>query len=418
MAETDPRHISIADFDYPLPEDRIALFPLQKRDNSKLLLYKNNEISVHPFSGLLNQMDAGDLLIMNNSRVINARLKFQKPTGGVIEVFCLEPADAISGYQHALSTHGTSIWKCLVGGVGKWKSGSLKKDISIDENNLELTANITERTEDAWLIRFDWNNPQYSFLEIIEKTGQVPLPPYLKRNVEESDRERYQTIYSKEEGSVAAPTAGLHFSNTILTGLKKKGINLLEVTLHVGAGTFKPVNTPTMEQHVMHSEWIEVNKDLITRLLTTKGKIVTVGTTSLRTMESLYWIAAKILLQKEFSPETGIGQWDIYDEALIELKENRQKMFSILLEWMNSKQMDKLYTQTRLLISPGYKFRVADALVTNFHQPKSTLLLLVAAATNNEWRKIYDYALNNGFRFLSFGDSSLIVFDKAVKAEW
>lgn len=417
MLKINPRNISISDFDYSLPADRIALFPPEKRDSSKLLVYKNGEISAQQFSNLPSQLDASSLLIFNNSRVINARIKFQKPTGGMIEIFCLEPADAITGYHHSLSTHDASTWKCLVGGMGKWKTGSLIKSIKIDGINIELHAEIAAKTKDAWLIRFSWNNNHFNFLEILEKTGQVPLPPYLKREVEESDKERYQTIYSREEGSVAAPTAGLHFTSAILTELTKKGITLQELTLHVGAGTFKPVNTQTMEQHIMHAEWIEIDKALIKLLISTKGNIVTVGTTSLRTIESLYWIAAKILTQNEFHTSTGLGQWDIYDEELFERKESKQQMLEILLKWMNEKGMDKIYTQTRLLITPGYKFRIADALVTNFHQPQSTLLLLVAVATNNKWRELYDFAMAQQFRFLSYGDSSLIFFDKTVKAE-
>lgn len=417
MPEINPRNISISDFDYSLPEDRIALFPPQKRGSSKLLVYKNGKVTAQQFSNLSNYIDAGSLLIFNNSRVINARIKFRKTTGGIIEIFCLEPADAISGYHHSLLTHDSSTWKCMVGGMGKWKSGSLMKSIKIDGKNIELRAEIEAKMEDAWLIRFSWNNNQFRFLEIIEKTGQVPLPPYLKREVEESDRERYQTIYSKEEGSVAAPTAGLHFTSSMLTELLKKGITLKELTLHVGAGTFKPVSAQTMEQHVMHAEWIEIDKALIQLLMLTSGNIVTVGTTSLRTIESLYWIAAKILKQNNFNPDLGLGQWDIYDEGLIDLKESKQQMLEILLKWMNEKGMEIIYTQTRLLITPGYKFRIADALVTNFHQPKSTLLLLVAAATHNKWRQLYEYAMAQQFRFLSYGDSSLIFFDKSVKAE-
>lgn len=417
IKEMNPKDIRIDNFDYPLPDDRIALFPLEERDASKLLLYKEGNIEEHPFSALPEQLSPGDLLVFNNSRVINARLKFQKPTGGVIEIFCLEPADAYNGYSHSLTAHETSVWKCLVGGMSKWKSGSVTKYISIQGRPLYLSAEIVGKLEDSWLIRFNWDNHQISFLEILENAGQVPLPPYLKRNAEISDIERYQTIFAKEQGSVAAPTAGLHFTPRVLKALANRGISRQELTLHVGAGTFKPVSTATMENHVMHSEWIEITESLINNLINTKGKIVAVGTTSLRSLESLFWVAYKIRTTGDFNAEAGIGQWEIYKGVTLTSKYSRTPMLKILIEWMNQQGITRLYTQTRILITPGYKFRIADALVTNFHQPRSTLLLLVAAATNNEWRKLYDFALENQFRFLSYGDSNLIVFDKEVMAE-
>ncbi|MBS1927689.1 MAG: S-adenosylmethionine:tRNA ribosyltransferase-isomerase [Chitinophagaceae bacterium] len=417
MKEMNPKEMTIADFDYPLPDDRIALFPLEERDASKLLLYKEGNIEEHPFSALPEQLSPGDLLVFNNSRVINARLKFQKLTGGIIEIFCLEPVDAFCGYRHSLTASKTSVWKCLVGGISKWKSGAVTKDIAIQGRPLYLSAEIVEKLEDSWLIRFSWDNGQISFLEILENTGQVPLPPYIKRNAEESDMERYQTIFAKEQGSVAAPTAGLHFTPRVLKALANRGISRQELTLHVGAGTFKPVSTATMENHVMHSEWIEITESLINSLINTKGKIVAVGTTSLRSLESLFWVAYKIMTTGDFNAEAGIGQWEIYEEVTLTHKYSRIPMLKILIEWMKQKGITRLYTQTRILITPGYKFRVADALVTNFHQPRSTLLLLVAAATNNEWWRLYEYALANQFRFLSYGDSSLIFFDKAVMAE-
>ncbi len=417
IKEMNPKDIRIDNFDYPLPDDRIALFPLEERDASKLLLYKEGNIEEHPFSALPEQLSPGDLLVFNNSRVINARLKFQKPTGGVIEIFCLEPADAYNGYSHSLTAHETSVWKCLVGGMSKWKSGSVTKNISIQGRPLYLSAEIVGKLEDSWLIRFNWDNHQISFLEILENAGQVPLPPYLKRNAEISDIERYQTIFAKEQGSVAAPTAGLHFTPRVLKALANRGISRQELTLHVGAGTFKPVSTATMENHVMHSEWIEITESLINNLINTKGKIVAVGTTSLRSLESLFWVAYKIRTTGDFNAEAGIGQWEIYKGVTLTSKYSRTPMLKILIEWMNQQGITRLYTQTRILITPGYKFRIADALVTNFHQPRSTLLLLVAAATNNEWRKLYDFALENQFRFLSYGDSNLIVFDKEVMAE-
>lgn len=417
MNSLNPKEIKIEDFNYALPEDRIALFPLAQRDASKLLLFNKGKISIHPFSDLPSFLDEGDAMIFNNSRVIHARLKFQKQTGANIEVFCLEPVNATVGYEKSLNAHDGSTWKCLVGGISKWKSGALTKKIKVQDTVTTLSAELEGKTEDAWLIRFSWNNPSLSFLEIIGHAGLVPLPPYIKRDVASTDEERYQTVYAKEQGSVAAPTAGLHFTEGVLETLRDKNITLHELTLHVGAGTFKPVSVSTMGEHIMHSEWIEINIEILERLIEAKKKIIAVGTTSLRTLESIYWIGAKIFKEGDFNPLAGIGQWEIYDNNLSTKQISRRQSLEALRMWMKAKGMEKLFTQTRLLITPGYRFRIAEALVTNFHQPKSTLLLLVAAATNNQWKEIYNYALANEFRFLSYGDSSLIVFEGAVKAE-
>lgn len=413
----DPKEIRIDDFDYALPDERIAVFPLEQRDASKLILFDKGKITSHIFNELPSFLEEGDAMVFNNSRVIHARLKFQKQTGAKIEIFCLEPSNASSGYEKSLSAHEGSTWKCLVGGISKWKSGSLTKEIEVDETSTTLYAEVEGKTEDAWLIRFSWDNASLSFLEIIEQAGLVPLPPYIKRDVDFTDEERYQTVYAKEQGSVAAPTAGLHFTNQVLESLSKKNISLHELTLHVGAGTFKPVSAPTIGEHLMHSEWIEINIALLDRLIEVKKKIIAVGTTSLRTLESIYWIGAKILDTGDFNPLEGIGQWEIYDTQLSSKHFPRKKALEALRTWMEEKRIEKLFTQTRLLITPGYRFRIAEALVTNFHQPKSTLLLLVAAATNNQWKEIYNYALANEFRFLSYGDSSLLIFEDAVKAE-
>jgi S-adenosylmethionine:tRNA ribosyltransferase-isomerase len=417
MESKHPKEIRIEDFDYTLPEDRIALFPLEQRDASKLLLYKEGEINSLRFEDLPSVIDEGDVMVFNNSRVIHARLKFQKQTGAFIEIFCLEPGDASSGYEKSLMAHEGTTWKCLIGGISKWKYGPLSKTIKVGENITLLSAEIAGKNEDAWLIKFSWDNHSLSFLEIIEEAGSVPLPPYLKREVASSDEERYQTLYAKAQGSVAAPTAGLHFTEKIFEALQRKQVGLLELTLHVGAGTFKPVSAPVIGDHIMHSEWIEIHTALLDRLIEAGKKIIAVGTTSLRTLESLYWIGAKISKEADFDPVKGVSQWEIYDGGLLAEPVSGKQSLKALKSWMKAKGMDKLFTQTRLLITPGYRFRIVDALVTNFHQPKSTLLLLVAAATNNHWKKVYDYALANEFRFLSYGDSSFLIFEDEVKAE-
>jgi len=416
-SQMHPGDISIDDFDYPLPKDRIALYPLEERDASKLLVYQQGIISEDAFVHLPKYINSNDMLVFNNSRVINARIKFKKPSGGVIEIFCLEPADVLQGYGHALNNHSGSVWKCLVGGMSKWKSGPLTKFIQLNNKEIILSATISGRTEDAWQIRFSWNEPGLSFLDIIEATGQVPLPPYIKREVEPSDRERYQTIYAQIQGSVAAPTAGLHFTNRVLDELKKKQVTMKNLTLHVGAGTFKPVSTHLMHDHIMHSEWIEITTELLTALIQSNQKTIAVGTTSIRTLESIYWIGCKIIKEGSFDLEKGLSQWEIYQNELFNTCYSKRESLEATINFMADRKMKKLFTQTQLLITPGYIFKMTDGLVTNFHQPKSTLLLLVAAATNNHWREIYDYAMSHDFRFLSYGDSSLIVFDDEVKAQ-
>ena len=403
----DPRKISIQDFTYHLPESKIAFAPLEKRDDSKLLIYKNDSIQADKFTNVTDYLPKESLLVFNNTKVINARIKFTKSTGGVIEIFCLEPAEAISEYSTVMNQTGSARWKCLVGGVSKWKQPFIEKEIEIGNLSVTLTAKIVGTLKDVFLIDFSWQPAAYSFAEIIEKAGVVPLPPYIKREVEKDDSSRYQTIYASNEGSVAAPTAGLHFTESIFEKLKQKNIQSGFVTLQVGAGTFKPVKAAVMNDHEMHAEWIEVSREAIEAILKKKDNVFAVGTTSLRTIESIYWLGVKAKIYPEEN-KLGLGQWDVYSEPLSGTTFTLEESLNALLGWLQLRNKERLFTQTQLLITPGYSFKVAKGLITNFHQPQSTLLLLVATATKNRWRDLYDYALENDFRFLSYGDANLI----------
>ena len=403
-----PRHISINDFTYHLPTDKIALHPLEKRDQSKLLIYSFGEIKEDIYKNIADQLPENSLLIFNNTKVIPARILFKKETGGMIEIFCLEPFEDHAEYTTVMSKKGSAKWKCMIGGASKWKVGGLTKKIKIKNEEVELTATLIEKLTDAYVAEFSWHPSHYSFSEIIEQAGEIPLPPYIKRNVEEDDKERYQTIYAKHKGSVAAPTAGLHFTSEVFSSFENKNIKTDFVTLHVGAGTFKPVKSETMQQHEMHAEWIDVSVSTIENILhNLSGNIIAIGTTSLRTIESLYWMGVKSFLHNDCSlHDLEIKQWDVYDELV---KQNIDATIALtsLLSWMKKNQQKKLFIQTQILIAPGYQFKIANALITNFHQPGSTLLLLVAAI-KRDWKKIYDYALKNDFRFLSYGDGCLL----------
>jgi S-adenosylmethionine:tRNA ribosyltransferase-isomerase len=403
---THPKKISILDYSYELPPERIALHPLPERDASKLLVYRNSVISEDVYRNIDKYLDPGSLLIFNNTKVINARILFKKSSGGVIEIFLLEPylADHVS----ALSASGKVRWKCMIGGASKWKDGELRKDFGI--GNWELNARLIEKLVDAYVVELSWTAPDLSMAEVLEQCGDIPLPPYIKRKPETGDVDRYQTIYAEDEGSVAAPTAGLHFSKEIFDKLAEKDIQKDFVTLHVGAGTFKPVKAPTMEGHEMHAEWIDVSSATINKLLDQKDNIVAVGTTSLRTLESLYWIGVKAQLLPGIK-DLQLGQWEVYEEPLASCSISSKEALSTLLAWLKENKRENLFTRSQILIAPGYSFRIADALVTNFHQPQSTLLLLVAAAAGNDWRRIYDHALQNNFRFLSYGDGSLLFIE-------
>lgn len=405
-----PSQLQIKDFTYHLPDERIARYPLAERDLSKLLIYKNGLIEEDIYRKIGNHLSEDTLLLFNNTKVIEARLLFTKSTGSTIEIFCLEPS-ANAELTTAMLSVGSIKWNCLIGGASKWKQGLLEKKIVVEGKEVSLFAEKMEKKADHFIIEFSWSSG-HSFAEILHYAGILPLPPYLQRQTEQSDYERYQTVYSKHEGSVAAPTAGLHFTTDLLNNLQQKGITEEYVTLHVGAGTFKPVKSETMQQHEMHREWIQVKRSSIETILRYTSKtIIPVGTTSLRTLETLYWMGVKASLNPQASiDELEIQQWDAYELPLQQL--SAKESLEALLQWMDQNAEDELVCHTQILIAPGYTARIADALVTNFHQPGSTLLLLVAALTGNNWKKIYDYALHNDFRFLSYGDGSLIWIQK------
>lgn len=403
-----PKDLSIHDFSYNLPEEKIAAYPLSKRDESKLLVYRKGNITESRYCELDNFLPESTLLIFNNTKVVEARIIFKKPTGGTIELFCLEPDDAYHDVTTAMLQKGTVKWKCLVGGAKKWKEGALEKIIAFNDSEITLRAAKLVQHSDYFLIEFSWNDSTVSFAEVLHHGGILPLPPYMHRTAEESDKERYQTIYAKHDGSVAAPTAGLHFTESLFEKFEKKNIQRDFVTLHVGAGTFKPVKARTMEGHEMHAEFIDVRDELIRNLLSHLDKnIVAVGTTSLRTIESLYWLGLKTILYPDILPDDlHITQWEPYE--LPHEKVNVAEALTSLLAWMKKHEAERLITKTQIIIAPGYELKVAKALITNFHQPQSTLLLLVAAIAGDDWKKIYQYALENDFRFLSYGDGCLI----------
>ncbi len=402
-----PQQISIDNYDYDLPDDRIALHPLSQRDLSKLLVYKNGEITESTFLKIDDYLPTETLLVFNNTKVINARIKFAKTTGTLIEIFCLEPFGEITEYSTVMNATNNVQWKCLVGGAAKWKDEVLEKEITIAGEKVILFAKKVEKITEAFIIEFYWQPPSFSFAEIIEAAGKVPLPPYIKRNTDEEDTSRYQTIFAEHRGSVAAPTAGLHFSENIFEKLSAKKINKTFVTLHVGAGTFKPVKAATMAEHEMHAEYIDVDIATIENIKNNIGRIAAVGTTSLRTIESLYWFGAKVFNNKSLK-ELSLHQWDVYSNELAIIKCSAEDALGALLTWMKENNKERIFTQTQILIAPSYTFKIANMLITNFHQPKSTLLLLVAAAIGNDWKKMYNYALENNFRFLSYGDGNLI----------
>ncbi|MBM3416493.1 MAG: S-adenosylmethionine:tRNA ribosyltransferase-isomerase [Bacteroidetes bacterium] len=419
----DPRNISIRDFTYSLPEQRIAGYPLAERDASKLLIYKEGLITEDLYRNISNYIPENSLLVFNDTKVVEARLLFQKPTGGVIEIFCLEPHEQYPDITTAMlqtclpaGKEEKVWWHCLVGGASKWKHGQvLEKRITQEGYEIVLQGKYVEKKQDSFIIELSWHPVHLSFAEILHYAGAVPLPPYIRRAVEESDRERYQTVYAHFEGSVAAPTAGLHFTEKIFNALKSRKIKTEFVTLHVGAGTFKPVKNETMAEHEMHAEWIDVRRSSIETILNSLDRdIIAVGTTSLRTIESLYWMGVKSLESSADSQESiYLSQWDVYDlnKGNISVKDALQA----LLERMAENNLERLVAKTQILIAPGYSFKIVKGLITNFHQPQSTLLLLIASFIGENlptgqagWKKVYDYALQNDFRFLSYGDGSLL----------
>ena len=404
---SSPQNISISDYHYDLPADRIAAFPLEERDASKLLVYQQGNIQSNIYRNLAEHLPANSLLVMNDTRVIEARFVFQKETGGLIEIFCLEPEGNLP-IEEGLSASGKVAWNCLVGGISKWKQGKLMKRLQIGDEELILSAELVQRAGEISTILFDWTPVHFLFSDLLPYAGVIPLPPYMQREANEEDATRYQTVYAKKEGSVAAPTAGLHFTDALLARLEAKGIQKATLTLHVGAGTFLPVKSETMSGHEMHREWIRVSVSLLDQLIRhANNPIVPVGTTSLRTLETLYWMGVKLIHQPNLDLETlEIQQWDPYEISAQDI--SSEQALQALKKWLLQREADELVCKTQLLIAPGYTIRLADALLTNFHQPSSTLLLLVAAFIGGNWRKVYEYALSNEYRFLSYGDGSLL----------
>ena len=405
----DPKHIRISEFNYPLPDERIAKFPLPVRDQSKLLLYRHGEVTEDIFTSLPDYLPANSLMIFNNTKVIQARLHFHKETGALIEVFCLEP---IQPNDYALNFQQTehATWLCMIGNLKKWKEGALKREITVKGKPLTLTAERGACHGTSHWVDFRWNNPEITFADILEVFGELPIPPYLNRETQESDKETYQTVYSKIKGSVAAPTAGLHFTPRVLDALREKGVALEELTLHVGAGTFKPVKSEEIEGHEMHTEYISVNRSTLEKLVAHEGKAIAVGTTSVRTLESLYHIGVTLLHNPNATEEDlHVKQWQPYETALETAATPAVDALQAIIAYLDRHHMETLHSSTQIIIAPGYEYRIVKAMVTNFHQPQSTLLLLVSAFLHGDWRKIYDYALAHDFRFLSYGDSSLLI---------
>lgn len=420
---TDTKHIHISDFNYELSDERIAKFPLQQRDHSKLLIYQHGEVSDDVFLNLPNHLPQGALMVFNNTRVIQARLHFRKETGALIEVFLMEPA-LPADYEQMFQTTGKCSWLCMVGNLKKWKEGPLMRDFEIKGKALTLSATMDRNKTmeksagtNYW-VDFEWDNPEVNFAEILEAVGELPIPPYLNRATQESDKTTYQTVYSKIKGSVAAPTAGLHFTDAVLHDLDQKGVVRDEVTLHVGAGTFKPVKSVEIEDHHMHTEYIVVHRHTFERLLQHDCSVIAVGTTSVRTLESLYYMGVKLAMNPQCTEEDlHVNQWEPYDlphneEGLVLVDGEPvsvEQSVRNLLDYLNRDGLEALHSSTQIIIAPGYVYKIVKMLVTNFHQPQSTLLLLVSAFLKGDWRKVYDYALSHDFRFLSYGDSSLLI---------
>ena len=405
----DTKHIQIKDYNYTLPEDRIAKYPVAPRDHSKLLLYRDGRVSEDSFYNLPTYLKPGALMVFNNTKVIFARLHFQKTTGALIEIFCLEPHTP-ADYQQSFAATRRVTWTCLVGNMKKWKEGRLERTVKVGDRELLLTAEYKGPAGTGFEIAFDWGEDAVSFSEVLDAIGEWPIPPYLNRQTEQSDLNNYQTVYSKIEGSVAAPTAGLHFTDDVLRRLDEAGIVREEITLHVGAGTFKPVKSEEIEGHTMHAEWIAVSRQNVEHLLAHDCSCIAVGTTSVRTLESLYYIGVLIHRNPHVAPEDlHVPQWLPYEyETSAEEKLTPEAALREILAYLDRNNMNVLHTATQIIIAPGYTYKIVKTMVTNFHQPQSTLLLLVSAFVGGDWRAIYDYALAHDFRFLSYGDSSLL----------
>ena len=414
---TDTQHIKIQDYAYPLPEERIAKYPLAQRDQSKLLLRScDGTIREEVFSQLPEYLPKGSLMVFNNTKVIQARLHFHKSTGALIEIFCLEPFSPLD-YQQSFATKGEVSWVCLVGNLKKWKEGALQREVTVQDRTVLLTAERIGEQGTGFEIRFTWDAPTISWAEILESIGELPIPPYLNRDTEESDLKTYQTVYSRIKGSVAAPTAGLHFTEEVLKNLDARGIERNEITLHVGAGTFKPVKSEEISGHTMHAEWIAVPRTSIERLLAHDAQCIAVGTTSVRTLESLYYIGVRLHQARAeqrmpTEDDLHVPQWLPYEYAASTTTPlTAVEALQEILHYLDEHDLQTLHTATQIIIAPGYEYHIVRTIVTNFHQPQSTLLLLVSAFVDGHWKEIYDYALNHDFRFLSYGDSSVLNYD-------
>lgn len=406
--------IKIEEYNYPLPENRIAKYPLPQRDHSKLLVYKQSQISENIFYNIGEYIPSRSLLIYNNTRVIHARLVFHKESGARVEIFCLEPLTP-HDYESALAANSQCTWKCMIGNLKKWKGGALSLKISINTTiptpkTIILRAERIATTGNTHEVQFTWDDSSISFAELLELVGELPIPPYLNRPSEEQDKQTYQTVYSHIKGSVAAPTAGLHFTHDVLQNLRTKGVHTDELTLHVGAGTFQPVKTEDANEHTMHAEIIAVSRQTIANLIEHLGQVVAVGTTSMRTLESLYFIGCQLdKLSQEQQQNLQTIQVQQFEPYTSEQTLTTHQSLEKIIDYLNLTKQDVLHAETRIMIKPGYEFHLVDMLITNFHQPKSTLLLLVSAFVGEDWRKIYDYALTHDFRFLSYGDSSILI---------
>lgn len=414
----NPKQIRISDYNYPLPDERIAKFPLAQRDHSKLLVYNKGEVGEDVFYNLPQHLPQGALMVFNNTKVIQARMHFRKESasqgqlGALIEVFLLEPAEP-ADYELMFQTTGHCAWYCLVGNLKKWKTGPLSRTISVGGQEVVVTATRTGEHGTSHRIDFEWAplstlSAKISFAEIIDVMGELPIPPYLNRDTQESDKTTYQTVYSKIKGSVAAPTAGLHFTPEVLSALDQRGIDREELTLHVGAGTFKPVKSEQIEGHEMHTEYIAVRRQTLEKLLRHDCQAIAVGTTSVRTLESLYYMGCKVLRNPDATDgQLHVNQWEPYEQSQPDVSPS--DAIQALVDWLDRRGQTVLHSSTQIIIAPGYDYKIVRMLVTNFHQPQSTLLLLVSAFVHGDWHRIYDYALSHDFRFLSYGDSSLLI---------
>jgi S-adenosylmethionine:tRNA ribosyltransferase-isomerase len=403
-----PKNLKIEDFTYHLPDKNIAYHPTNPRDSSKLLVYSKGQVTENVYKNLADLLPDNSVLVFNDTKVINSRIFFQRPTGSTIEVFCLEPYLKDLSFEECFLQKGKALWICLVGKVSKWKEPKLYKNVTVGNQIVALEVELLQKIDDAYLIQFSWSDLEITFGEIIQNAGITPLPPYIKRIADETDEATYQTVYSENEGSVAAPTAGLHFTKNIFNKLKEKGISSLYTTLHVGAGTFMPVKSESMGGHLMHAEMMCISIDFLNQLIPQlDGLVISVGTTSTRTLESIYWMGNKILNNSHIEiQDLKITQWQPYEgiprfaaqEAVLALK-----------NWILKKGWKELSIETQIIIAPGYQFGIVKGLITNFHQPQSTLLLLVSALIGDEWKRLYQYALAHDFRFLSYGDGNLLL---------